>query len=260
MTIWSLGKASKKENLLASSGTNGSSTGLVDAVTALNHGFGIRSYLHQFYQSPTTEESPASSAWYLLPPPPSQRKGLFLCHLLSILGLLILLGGAATIVAGYTWPHQSTEDILRQSAQAYDEEGRVWIAKEDFAKLFQDPMRCWKMVGLCVFSVGASLLALSLLIPAIAQCFRSKHFAGFASEDGTPNEPPIRIYPSAPTKIEGNSDAHISPNSEPVPVIEEIKEIQPVHGKAPSHEGAITADELLNNNAEVLLPQKVPKA
>ncbi|VDD92564.1 unnamed protein product [Enterobius vermicularis] len=119
-------------------------------------------------------------------------------------------------------------------------------------------MRRWKMIGLCVFSIGASLLALSLLIPTIAQCFRSKRFAGFASEDGTPNEPPIRIYPSVPPKTDGHlgpQEAQISPNSEPIPVIEEITKIQPVQGKTPAPATVVTADELLNNNTEPAVAQ-----
>ncbi|VDD85460.1 unnamed protein product [Enterobius vermicularis] len=66
MTNWTFGKISKKENLISSSSTATGATkptALVDAVTAPNQGFGIRSYLHQFYQSPTLEESPTSSAW-----------------------------------------------------------------------------------------------------------------------------------------------------------------------------------------------------
>lgn len=55
-----------------------------------------------------------------------------------------------------------------------------------------------------MFAGGAVILALSLLVPTCAQCFNSKRLAAFVSEDGTPNEPPIRIYPAGSTKAETN--------------------------------------------------------
>ncbi|KAK5974949.1 hypothetical protein GCK32_020158, partial [Trichostrongylus colubriformis] len=75
-------------------------------------GFGIRSYLHNFYLSPTVEDMEQGGAWYLLPPPPAQRRGLFICRLCTVLGLLLLIGGAVSIVIGYTWPHEGVEQSI----------------------------------------------------------------------------------------------------------------------------------------------------
>lgn len=40
-------------------------TALLDGVTAPSSGFGIRSYLHQFYQSPAVEDIESAGAWYI---------------------------------------------------------------------------------------------------------------------------------------------------------------------------------------------------
>jgi len=220
--------------------------------------FGIRNYLHHFYfmsPSPTVEEivvgggmsgSPSGGQWYLLPPPPSQRMGLYVCRLMSILGLLLLLGGAAAIVVGYTWPHYSSntniEDRLMRIAIDQDEEGNFYIPPERLSEILRDPMHGVKMAGFCVFAIGASIMALSLLVPTFAQCSGTHgRLAAFASEDNTPNEPPVRIYPAAgvggkfrvsPAKPTG---AHkISPTGGPVPVMEEISKVQPGGKKSPS--------------------------
>jgi hypothetical protein len=38
-------------------------------------------------------------------------------------------------------------------------------------------------------------MALSLLVPMLAQCCGSTRLAAFSSVDNTPNEPPVRVYP-----------------------------------------------------------------
>jgi len=234
---------------------------VVDGVDGESGGrrlFGIRNYLHHFYfmsPSPTVEEivvgggisgSPSGGQWYLLPPPPSQRMGLYVCRLMSILGLLLLLGGAAAIVVGYSWPHYAPNNIeasLMRIAIDQDEEGNFYIPPERLSEILRDPMHGVKMSGFCVFAIGASIMALSLLVPTFAHCSGGTHgrLAAFASEDNTPNEPPVRIYPAAgvggkfrvsPAKPTG---AHkISPTSGPVPVMEEISKVQPGGKKSPS--------------------------
>jgi len=233
--------------------------------------FGIRNYLHHFYflsPSPTVEEivvgggmagSPSGGQWYLLPPPPSQRMGLYICRLMSLLGLLLLLGGATAIVVGYTWPHyfnsdNSIEASLMRIAIDQDEEGNFYIPPERLSEILRDPMHGVKMAGFCVFAIGASMMALSLLVPTFAHCSHNSRLAAFASEDNTPNEPPVRIYPAAgmggkfrvsPAKHTGGHK--ISPTGGPVPVMEEIAKVQPNGGKKSPSSPAYspTADELL---------------
>ncbi|VDN35580.1 unnamed protein product [Gongylonema pulchrum] len=109
---------------------------------------------------------------------------------------------------------------------------------------------------MCVFASGAVLLALSLLIPTVAHCFKSKRLAAFVSEDGTPNEPPIRIYPAGSNKAEvhhsGTTKGKISPSSGPVPVMEEIAKVQPGEGKkAGDSPKAASADDLLLGDQDI---------
>uniref|UniRef100_A0A914XVM9 Uncharacterized protein n=1 Tax=Plectus sambesii TaxID=2011161 RepID=A0A914XVM9_9BILA len=79
-------KLNTKEKLSPQGAANKPTT-LVDAVTAPPKGFGIRSYIHQFYQSPTVEDIESAGAWYLLPPPPVTRTGLYICRILTVIGL-----------------------------------------------------------------------------------------------------------------------------------------------------------------------------
>lgn len=261
MTIFGRGSTAKKENVDDGGGVSSGTikpTELIDGVTTPSRGFGIRSYLHQFYQSPTVEDIESAGAWYLLPPPPAQRTGLWVCRLLTVFGLLLLIGGAIAIVIGYTWPHEGVEESIVRIAIYQDEDGNFYVPPEKLAEILQDPMRRWKMIGLCVFASGAVLLALSLLIPTLAHCFKSKRLAAFVSEDGTPNEPPIRIYPAGSGKAEvhhpgsTNKQGKISPSSGPVPVMEEIAKVQPGEGmrSGDSPKGA-SADELLLGDHDI---------
>jgi hypothetical protein len=238
--------------------------------------FGIKSYLHQFYlTSPTNpfiddvEPAIGGAAWYLLPPPPSQRMGLYVCRLLTVIGLLLLLSGAAGIIIGYCWPpvnHWSNgtiESSLMRISVDQDEDGNYYIPPERFTEFLRDPMHKWKVTGFCVFALGASLMALGLLVPTCAQCLggSSGRLAAFVSEDNTPNEPPIRIYPAAGSKFrvvpaKYTAGHKISPTSGPVPVMEEISKVQPGSKRATPNDSP-SADDLLfgspHNDSQPLL-------
>jgi len=237
----------KKEKLSPQGGAHKPTT-LVDAVTAPPKGFGIRSYIHQFYQSPTVEDIESAGAWYLLPPPPVTRTGLYICRILTVIGLLLLLTGAVGIVIGYTWPHERLEESMTKVAVYQDEDGSYYLPRESLNQLLQDPMRHWKLSGLAVFATGGVLLALSLLIPTCAQCLGSKRLAGFASERDTPNEPPIRIFPASGSRNTNEpkyvvSAAKNSPGSGgPVPAMEEITSVQPQQEENTTN---TSADEML---------------
>ncbi|CAJ0582611.1 unnamed protein product, partial [Mesorhabditis spiculigera] len=208
MTGFRLGTAAKKDKL---SPPANKPTALVDAVTGPPQGFGIKSYLHNFYYSPTPDDVEQTGAWYLLPPPPSQRRGLFVCRICTIIGLFLLLSGAVGIIIGYTWPQEPLEDSISHIAVFQDDEGNLYIPREKMEPFMRDPMRHWKTTGFLLFASGAIILALSLMVPMFAQCIGSKRLQGFISEENSPNEPPIRIYPG-----------HGAPGSGPVPVMEEI--------------------------------------
>ncbi|VIO97827.1 Uncharacterized protein BM_BM6040 [Brugia malayi] len=261
MTIFGHGSTSKKDNTIDNG--NSKPTALLDGVTTPAPGFGIRSYLHQFYQSPAVEDIESAGAWYLLPPPPAQRTGLWLCRMLTVLGLILLIGGAVAIIVGYTWPHEGVEESIARIAIYQDEDGSFYVPPEKLAEILKDPMRRWKMFGLCTFATGAVMLALSLLTPTLVGSFKSKHLAAFMSEDSTPNEPPIRLYPANSGKNEMNRQINnnindkrekITSDSGPVPVLKEITKVQPGEGKIgcngngnndDNHSKQIVTDDLL---------------
>jgi len=255
MTGFKHGVVQKKEKLSPVS-TAVKPTELVDAVDMPQKRFGIRSYLHQFYQSPTVEDIETAGAWYLLPPAPTKRTGLLVCRILTVVGLLMLIGGAASIVVGYTWPHERIEETIERFAIFQDEKGVIYIPTDKIAAILQDPMRMWKMAGFCTFAAGAVILALSLLIPTCAQCIGSQRLAGFVSEDVTPSEAPIRIYPAAPPRNDVTppkpgrpfTGQKVQPASGPVPVMEEITKVQPDPKQRTG--STASADELLLGDDE----------
>jgi hypothetical protein len=282
LNLWPTEEMKKKKQFLAAQQGQGGAAGnvVVDGVDGgdgQQRPFGIRSYLHQFYflSSPNVEEVIAggeaggkSAAWYLLPPPPSQRMGLHICRLMTLLGVVLLLGGAGGIVAGYCWPrsHASLEQSLMRIAIDQDEEGNFYIPPERLAELLRDPMHTVKLSAFCVFAIGASVMAIGLLLPTFAHCMGGSRLAAFASEDTTPNEAPVRVYP---TGIPGSGQLHrvpsptkpvagqrISPTG-PVPVMEELAKVQPAGArKTPSPIGGSPADDLLGRDHSPLLQQR----
>uniref|UniRef100_A0A0K0DDL7 Col_cuticle_N domain-containing protein n=1 Tax=Angiostrongylus cantonensis TaxID=6313 RepID=A0A0K0DDL7_ANGCA len=202
-------------------------------------GFGIRSYLHNFYLSPTTEDMEQGGAWYLLPPPSAHRRGLFICRICTVIGLMLLIGGAISIIIGYTWPHEGIEQsiykivIYEATETNMDEDGGYYVPQDKLREMLRDPMKLWKTAGFCIFASGALLLAVSLMVPTLAACIGSKRLSGFISEDSSPNEPPVRIYPQEKPSV--------SHTSGPIPVLEEITKVQPGEKVAPS--GVIDSDK-----------------
>uniref|UniRef100_A0AC35TUG3 Ion_trans_2 domain-containing protein n=1 Tax=Rhabditophanes sp. KR3021 TaxID=114890 RepID=A0AC35TUG3_9BILA len=227
---------------------------VIDGVINDPKTFGIKSYLHNFYQSPVMEDVEHPGTWLLLPPPPAHRKGMMICRFLTVIGIILLIAGSGFIVAGYTWPHEPIEESLFRIAIDTDDLGNFYIPPERLAHLVADPMKQWKMIGFCLFSSGAVLMGLGLLIPTLASCIGGTKLAAFASEDGTPNEPPIRIYAANghhqksvnPPKKAGSNK--ISPTSGPVPVAEELSKIQPATRK--SLDNSSTIDDLLLSTDE----------
>uniref|UniRef100_A0A915E664 Uncharacterized protein n=1 Tax=Ditylenchus dipsaci TaxID=166011 RepID=A0A915E664_9BILA len=123
-----------------------------------------------------------------------------------------------------------------------DEDGNFYIPPERFTEFAGSYAQVENYRVLCCMGGGSGRLA------------------AFASEDNTPNEPPIRIYPAAgnkfkvvPAKYTGGHK--ISPTSGPVPVMEEIAKVQPGSKKA-SPSASPSADDLLftgNNDSQPLL-------
>jgi hypothetical protein len=77
--------------------------------------------------------------------------GLYVCRLLTVLGLLLLLAGSAAIIIGYCLPQeQNIEGELMRISIDQDEEGNFYVLPERLTEVMaqlQDPMHKWKMIG-----------------------------------------------------------------------------------------------------------------
>jgi len=203
--------------------------------------FGIRSYLHQFYHPAGADADQAENGWYLLPARSHDRKALYLCRMCTIMGLGLLLIGAAAIVVGYTWPKEPVENSLLKIELVKDENGAVWIPQNSMEELLRDPMRSWKLAGLGIFTAGGVLLAISLLVPTLAYCAGPGFVAELSGDCETPTEDPIKIFPTDPSAA---SEEPRSPVESKVPVMEEISKVQPEE-KLSKKGRKVSGDELL---------------
>lgn len=219
--------------------------------------FGIRSYLHQFYlSSPTIEELENPGSWYLMPPPPMQRMSSYLCRIITLIGLLLLLVGAAFIIIGYTWK-PSSDDVdteITKIAISQDEDGDFYINKERLDELLHQNDKL-KVSGFIVFALGAIVIAISLVIPSCLHFFSRRSGGKLLPFDDSPNEPPVKIYPSmgsrfkvTPTKMVGQQK--LSPTS--VPVMQEIS-VQPGSSRRSAANSPTADDILMASDSDALL-------
>jgi len=228
-----------------------------------NKKFGIRSYLHQFYlSSPTIEELENPGNWYLLPPSRMQRTSNYLCRVFTLIGLLLLMAGAALIIIGYTWK-PSSDDLdteITQIAITQDDDGDFYINKDRLNELLHQNDKL-KVSGFIVFGLGALIISLSLVVPTCLHFF-SRRIDGKLlpfSEDNTPNDPPIKIYPSmgsrfkvTPTKP--TRPQKISPTSGPVSIIMQEISVQPGNSKRSVGNSPSADDLLMASDSDALLP------
>jgi len=196
--------------------------------------FGIRSYLHQFYEpraSPTSSDiEDSGGTWYLLTPsgpPRRSNKSLFWCRMAFAAGMGLLVVGAVGILVGYLWPQPTYIPI----------EGKVgdrYVLLEPKGLMYADTLRLWKMAGLSVFAFGGLVVAFSLLLPT---CCKGYWEANPSSESAQES---IKIYPEIETSDTGvagggeksygggsGTPVAVFPPEFKMPIMEEIKEVQP---------------------------------
>jgi hypothetical protein len=193
--------------------------------------FGIRSYIHQFYDWKSPAVLDEAEGWYLIPPPPHHRRLICLFRAMTVIGLLLLVAGAVGIMVGYMWPREPASVSLKKQQVITDENGDFLISADFISQLMEDHMRPWKLAGLITFAVGGTLLAVSLLIPS---CARLCGHTALASEFNTPTEPPVKIFPSV-DDVDKSSKKPGSPPQSPtermVPAFEQLTKVQPSEQK-----------------------------
>jgi len=199
--------------------------------------FGIRSYLHQFYEprtSPTSAdiEDIGGGAWYLLTPVGQQqrrsRRSLFWCRMAFAAGMGLLVVGAVGILVGYLWPQPTYIPIEGKVGERY-------VLLEPKGLMYADTLRIWKMAGLTVFAFGGLMVAFSLLLPT---CCKGYWEPNWGAEDMGES---IKIYPEIETTDttvasagggrlsvgSGGKPVAVFPPEFKIPVMEEIREVQP---------------------------------
>jgi len=91
------------------------------------------------------------------------RRVVLLFRAFTALGLVLLMLGAACIVAGYVWPHKMQSVTLKRHQLLQDDNGD-WVIGVDIIRQFpEDRMKPWKLAGLITFAVGGLILTVSLL-------------------------------------------------------------------------------------------------
>jgi hypothetical protein len=206
---------------------------VVDGITlGESKRFGIKSYLHQFYlSSPTIDELENPNAWYLNPPPPMQRMSSLVCRIITLMGLLLLIAGAGLIIVGYTWKPMADDldSEITRIAITQNEDGDLFIDKSHLDELLHQNDKL-KIAGFIIFALASVTIALSLVFPTCVHFFARTGKRIPFSEDNTPNEPPVKIYPSLGSRFKvtpSKLQQRISPSSGPVPVFEKVTNIQP---------------------------------
>jgi len=209
--------------------------------------FGIRSYLHQFYEprsSPTSAD--IEGAWYLLTPvghPRRSRHSLFWCRMAFAAGMGLLVVGAVGILVGYLWPQPSYIPIEGKVGERY-------VIMDTKALMYADTLRIWKMAGLTVFAFGGLVVAFSLLLPTCCKGYWEPHSV---SESGGES---IKIYPEIETSDTVVSTGKSCPTGSgkpiavfppdfKIPIMEEIKEVQPKDEETEGKARKMSDDRLL---------------
>jgi hypothetical protein len=127
-----------------------------------------------------------------------QRMSSLVCRVITLIGLLLLLAGAGFIIVGYTWKPMS-EDLdseITRIAITQNEEGDFFIDRSRLDELLHQNDKL-KVAGFIVFALGSAIIASSLVFPTCVHFFSRTGGKRLPfSEDNTPNDPPIRVYPS----------------------------------------------------------------
>ncbi|CAL8087020.1 unnamed protein product [Orchesella dallaii] len=170
--------------------------------------FGVKSYLHHFYESVSQTPTQEENYQYLIHPK-STPCGAIWFKIGLIIGATLFLLGAVAIVIGYAIPKQRVIMGISENIEIIDNDARRFNENLD---------RC-KLIGLAGFCSGGLILVISLLAPT----FTSTYW-----EDDPATEP-FRV--SLSSHILGHVipiDSASEPNQSPIPVTEKIKCIQPV--------------------------------
>lgn len=140
--------------------------------------FGVRSYLHQFYGTSSTNkegtifEDPAEEYAYLLKPKKNNRKYCrpILWKAAIWIGINFLIFGVVGILVAYFVPKK--------------------IVLDEDAKVFNNNLDIVKLVGLLFFCIGGGLTIVGLLIPTLLwkHCFDAQRVSDRFDSESTKDD------------------------------------------------------------------------
>ena len=194
--------------------------------------FGVRSYLHHFYDSHSSYKDPSvyedDDDIYLLHPNPRRRR----CppiwwKIFMWVGVNLLLFGVVGILVGYLVPPKTV--IVGENKPA----GEWYI--DTSAKSYNTTLDMCKLIGLVLFCVGGITLAMSLLFPSFLT-----HYC-----DDDPADDTMKVPLRGPEDLEEGGEGGggggggggrggtggkppLSPVEMTIPATSKVKNVQPV--------------------------------
>lgn len=183
--------------------------------------FGVKSYLHHFYDTHTSYKDPSvyedDDDLYLLHPNPRRRR----CppiwwKIFMWVGVNLLLFGVVGILVGYLVPPKKV--IVGENKPA----GEWYI--DTSAKSYNTTLDMCKLIGLILFCIGGITLAMSLLFPSFLS-----HYCDDDHADDT-----MKVPLRPPEDGDGGEGGEmgkppLSPVEMTIPATSKVKSVQPAH-------------------------------
>lgn len=193
--------------------------------------FGVKSYLHQFYDTHTSYKDPSvyeddDDAYLLHPNPRRRRCPPIWWKIFMWVGVNLLLFGVVGILVGYLVPPKT--EIVGENKPA----GEWYI--DTSAKSYNTTLDMCKLIGLVLICIGGITLAMSLLFPS---------FFSHYCEDDADDVLKVPLRPGGGDDIEAGGKAPLSPIEMTIPATSKVKGVQPARklpeSSTPSATGAV---------------------
>lgn len=170
--------------------------------------FGVRSYLHDFYEAtykdPSIYEEEDDFRFLLGPHPRRRRCPPIWWKVFMWIGVNLLVFGIIGILVGYLVPEKPIFSIIdKEKNEGYVNHGAV---------AFNTTLDVCKMVGLILFCVGGVTLAIALLFPSFLTSYCDEEQA-----DDNFKVP-----------LQGEEEAPLSPVEMSIPKTSQVKSVQPL--------------------------------
>lgn len=169
--------------------------------------FGVKSYLHDFYESaykdPSIYEDEDDFRFLLHPNPRKRRCPRIWWKIFMWLGVNLLIFGIIGILVGYLVPQKSIFfKVDEESSEGYVDRS---------AMAFNTTLDVCKLIGLILFCIGGMTLAMALLFPSF--------LTSYCDEDPADDSFHVKI---------DDEEAPLSPVEMTIPKSSKVKSVQPL--------------------------------